>query len=203
MVWELRGELVRAVGVQGGEAVIEAVRSDDELMLALGRGDEASLAVLVRRYQRPLEGYLAGIVNDVERARDLAQETFIRIYRHAAGYRTHSRFTTWLYHIARNLARDELRSRRRRPPVCSADERGIDDTPAQQANVSESVERREVVLRALAGLSARDRALIVLRDLEGRSYEEVAERLTLPLGTVKSGLSRARQRFAERFQQLG
>jgi len=175
-----------------------AARTDDELMLALGAGDESSLGELIRRYQRPLVGYLTGIVNDGERARDLTQEAFLRIYRHAAGYRTSSRFTTWLYHIARNLARDELRSRKRRPHFCSVDERGIDDTPAA-GNVAEAVERREAVLRALSELSPRDRQLIVLRDLESRSYEEIARRTRLPLGTVKSGLSRARQRFAERF----
>lgn len=180
-----------------------ALRSDDELMCALGQGDEASLGELVRRYQRPLVGYLAGIVNDVERARDLAQESFLRVYRHALGYRsTSSRFTTWLYHIARNLARDELRARRRRIQLCPADERGLEEAPSSASSVADVVEQREVVLRALASLGLRDRQLIVLRDIEGRSYEEIAERVGLPLGTVKSGLSRARQRFAEQFALL-
>jgi RNA polymerase sigma-70 factor, ECF subfamily len=183
--------------------VAELVHTDDELMRALGHGDEASLAVLVERYQRPLVGYLTGIVNDVERARDLAQETFLRIFRHAAGYRTSSRFTTWLYHIARNLARDELRARKRRPHLCQVDERGLDDAPAASQDVAEAVERREVVMAALGELNERDRALIVLRDLEGLSYEEISQRVDLPLGTVKSGLSRARARFAERFNNLG
>lgn len=179
------------------------VVSDDELMLALGAGDDDSLAELVRRYQRPLVGYLTGIVNDVERARDLSQEAFLRVYRHAAGYRTSSRFTTWLYHIARNLARDELRARKRRPTLHQPDERGLDDTPGRQVNVAASVERRELVLRAIGELPARDRELILLRDVEGLAYEEIAERTGLPLGTVKSGLSRARNRFAERFAALG
>lgn len=179
-----------------------AITSDDELMYALGKGDEDSLTELVRRYQRPLVGYLTGIVNDVERARDLSQEAFLRVYRHAAGYRTSSRFTTWLYHIARNLARDELRARKRRPTLHQADERGLDDTPAL-GNVAEKLEKRELVLRAMGELSRRDRQLIILRDVENRSYEEIAERTGLPLGTVKSGLSRARNRFAERFAALG
>lgn len=182
--------------------VTEALRSDDELMASLGRGDGASLTELVQRYQGPLVGYLTGIVNDAERARDLAQETFLKIYRHAALYRTTSRFTTWLYHIARNVARDELRSRRRRPHLCSAEEQVIDAAPATDSP-PDALERREVVLRALGQLSARDRVLIVLRDLQGLSYEEVCERTGLPLGTVKSGLNRARQRFAERVADLG
>jgi RNA polymerase sigma-70 factor, ECF subfamily len=179
----------------------EALRTDDELMASLGRGDGSSLGELVARYQSPLVGYLTGIVNDAERARDLAQETFIRIYRHAALYRTTSRFTTWLFHIARNVARDELRSRRRRPQLCSAEDQVIDATPAHESMV-ENVERREVVLRALGQLSARDRVLIVLRDLQGCAYEEIAERTGLPLGTVKSGLNRARQRFGEKVTAL-
>lgn len=181
--------------------VTEALRTDDELMASLGRGDGASLAELVQRYQGPLVGYLTGIVNDAERARDLAQETFLRIYRHASVYRTTSRFTTWLFHIARNVARDELRSRRRRPQLCSAEEQVIDATPAT-GSLSETLERREVVLRALGQLAARDRVLIILRDLQGCSYEEIADRTGLALGTVKSGLNRARQRFAERVAEM-
>ena len=172
-------------------------------MLALGQGDGTSLTELVRRYQSPLVGYLTKIINDTERARDLAQETFLRVFRHAAGYRTHSRFTTWLYHIARNVARDELRSRKRRPQLCTGAERGLEDAPDQVHDVGEAFARREAIMTALRSLSERDRILIVLRDVEGRSYEEIAERTDLPLGTVKSGLSRARARFARRFISLG
>ena len=186
------------------ECVSEAViRTDDELMQALGQGDGASLGELIRRHQSPLVGYLTRIVNDVERARDLSQETFLRVFRHAAGYRTHSRFTTWLYHIARNVARDELRTRKRRPHLCTGEERGLDEAPARFDDVAGKVERRESVLRALEGLDERDQLLIVLRDIQGRSYDEISKQTGLPLGTVKSGLSRARRRFAERFKHLG
>lgn len=180
-----------------------AAITDDDLMQALGRGDESGLTELVRRHQGPLVGYLAGIVNDAERARDLAQETFLRVFRHATGYRTDSRFTTWLYHIARNVARDELRARRRRPHLFAASEQGLEEAPARARAVEETIERREAVLTALRALAPRDRQLIALRDLEGRSYEEIAARTGLPLGTVKSGLSRARNRFAEVFVHLG
>jgi RNA polymerase sigma-70 factor, ECF subfamily len=184
-----------------GHTAVTDASTDDQLMAALGAGDGASLAELVRRYQGPLVGYLAGIVNDVERARDLAQETFLRIYRHAAVYRETSRFTTWLFHIARNVARDELRARRRRPSL-SGDELVIEGTAAPAQPLAERVERREVVVRALSELSERDRMLILLRDVQGCSYEEIAERTGMQLGTVKSGLNRARARFAERFGRL-
>jgi len=178
------------------------LQSDDELMRALGAGDQQGLNELVRRHQRPLVGYLTGIVHDAERARDLCQEAFIRVYRHAGAYRPSSRFTTWLYHIARNLARDELRARKRRPTLAFP-EQGLDATPARSRNVAKDVERRELVLGALAQLSPRDRQLVVLRDLEGLSYEEIAEQLGTRLGTVKSGLNRARSRFATHYAALG
>ena len=176
-----------------------AIPTDDELMLALGAGDANGLTELVRRYQGPLTGYLTGIVHDAERARDLSQETFLRVFRHAAGYRTHSRFTTWLYHIARNVARDELRTRRRRPQLCTGADAGLEDAPTRAPDVADAVSRREAVFSALAELSQRDQMLIALRDLEGRSYEEIAERTGVPVGTVKSGLNRARARFARVF----
>jgi RNA polymerase sigma-70 factor (ECF subfamily) len=172
--------------------------SDNELMARFASGEEASLAELVRRYQRPLVAYLARIVNDAERARDLAQETFIRIARHAGSYRTSARFATWLFHIGRNVARDELRARRRRVSVAGDDE-AADIEGAVGAGFYGRLEMREAILRALEELSPRDRALVLLRDMEGLSYEEVAEQVGLPLGTVKSGLSRARRRFRESF----
>lgn len=171
-------------------------------MLALGKGDGASLGVLVARHQGPLVGYLTTIVNDAERARDLAQETFLKVFRYAAGYRTHSRFTTWLYHIARNVARDELRARRRRPHHYAASDAGLEQAPARAPAIEEAVARREAVMAALEELPARDRQLIVLRDLEGLSYEEIADRTGIRLGTVKSGLSRARTRFAREYARF-
>lgn len=183
-------------------AINPSALSDDDLMLALGKGNDVGLTELIRRYQSPLVGYLTGIVNDGERARDLSQETFLRVFRHAAGYRTHSRFTTWLYHIARNVARDELRTRKRRPQLCTGSEQGLSEAPSQAHAVEERVAQREAVMAALSGLNERDRQLIVLRDLESRSYEEIAELMDMRLGTVKSGLSRARARFARRFAAL-
>src|SRR2546430_17423771 len=85
----------------------------------LGRGDERGLAEIMRRYQSPLVRYLARIVNDAERARDLAQETFFKIFKHRSAYRTSARFATWLFHIARNVARDELRSRRQKISIAA------------------------------------------------------------------------------------
>ncbi len=175
--------------------------SDNDCMGFLGRGDERGLAEIMRRYQFPLVRYLARIVNDAERARDLAQETFFKIFRHRSAYRTSARFATWLFHIARNVARDELRARRRRVSLATGSGETADwDEASGEEEVSHQVEMREVVVRALEQLSARDRALIMLRDVDGLSYEEVARKVRLPVGTVKSGLNRARRRFREHYE---
>lgn len=172
--------------------------SDTELMLELGSGNDRGLEEIVRRYQRPLVGYLSQIINDTERARDLAQETFIRIFRHAAGYRTTTRFATWLYHIARNIARDELRARRRRPLLTSDEAVKYESYESKQ----ELTDVRETVVTILKKLSPRDRRLLVMRDLQGLSYEEISSQTGIALGTVKSGLSRARGRFREHYLAL-
>jgi RNA polymerase sigma-70 factor (ECF subfamily) len=175
--------------------------SDNDCMGALGTGDERGLAEIMRRYQWPLVRYLARIVNDAERARDLAQETFWKIFKHRSAYRTSARFATWLFHIARNVARDELRARRRRVSLASGSESGEWEEASEVGGpVSEQLETREVVVRALEKLSARDRALIILRDVDGLSYEEVARKVRMPVGTVKSGLNRARRRFREHYE---
>lgn len=197
------------VGLEGTGVTMLAIRpvrdyrqlTDNDCMGELGRGDERGLAEIMRRYQWPLVRYLSRIVNDAERARDLAQETFFKIFRHREAYRTSARFATWLFHIARNVARDELRARRRRISVAagSGDSTEWDEASGEE-EISHQVEMREVVLRALDLLSARDRALIMLRDVDGLSYEEVAKKVRLPVGTVKSGLNRARRRFREHYE---
>ena len=194
-------ELGEGTGATAATLADEAQVPDNDLMAALARGDDDALVALIRRYERPLTCWLARLVNDADRARDLAQETFIRVYRHARAYRTSARFATWLFHIARNVARDELRTRRRRVNV-SGDDEAAEVRGATESRLHARLEMRETILRALADLSPRDRALVLLRDLDGLSYDEVAERVGLPIGTVKSGLSRARRRFRECFLEI-
>lgn len=189
-----------------------AVLSDDELMGALGSGDGESLCEIVRRYEAPVTRFLFRLLGDFERARDLAQETFLRVFRAAAGYRTSAEFTTWLYRIARNLARDEVRLRKRRPVLSllgvdaegqpsGADEgrflAGAND-PKDEAG---RLEVRAMVMTAIEALPRRDRLVLLLRDIKGCSYEKIAEVLDIPLGTVKSRVNRARHRFKEIFER--
>jgi len=195
-----------------GLAAVNDPRSDEDLMLALKAGDEAGFAELMRRHRGPIVNYVNRLIGDRDRAEDLAQEVFLRVYRHAGTYRVTARFTTWLYTIASNLGKNELRNRARRRNVSMEDtprELGQDDyhlgtredflTPDR---VSDLRERQRKVRLAIDSLPEHFRLMIVLRDLEGFAYEEIASMLELPLGTVKSRINRARLEFKRRVEPL-
>lgn len=167
-------------------------------------GDPQAFTVLVDRYQARLLNFIYRTVGDRERAEDLVQEAFIRIHRHLGRFDTTRKFSTWAYTIASNLAKNELRNRSRNPvgyyQGMTDDD---DDRPIEFEDESErpdeALERRE--LRALieasvATLPVHHREVFVLREVEGRSYEEIAEITKANLGTVKSRLNRARTAFA-------
>ena len=188
-----------------------ACRSDHELMAAVREGDAAAFDELVRRYQSLMIGYLYRMVNDYETALDLAQEAFVRLYRNAHRYRANHSFSTYLYKIATNLAIGELRRRRRWNLLSlvslfatkdGEEERAFDppDTqPLPEARILRE-EQRRIVARAVASLPEKYRAAIVLRDIQGLEYEQIAEILGLPLGTVKSRINRARNFLREKLR---
>ena len=178
--------------------------SDHHLLEAIRTGDEVAFAELVRRYRNQITNYIYRLTNDYEAAVDLAQETFLRVYRAADRYQTNYAFSTYIYRIATNLAISELRRRKRRRLVSLTaffQERGgagepcefdpPDASPLQDTTLVEG-ERRAAVARAIASLPDKYRAPLVLRDVEGRSYEEIARILHLSEGTVKSRINRAR-----------
>jgi RNA polymerase sigma-70 factor (ECF subfamily) len=152
------------------------------------------------------------LIGDRDRAEDLAQEVFLRVYRHAGTYRVTARFTTWLYTIASNLGKNELRNRARRRNV------SMEDTPRELRQedyhlgtredflapdrISDLNDRQRKVRWAIDTLPEHFRIMLVLRDLEGFSYEEIAGMMELPLGTVKSRINRARMEFKKRVEPL-
>jgi RNA polymerase sigma-70 factor (ECF subfamily) len=151
-------------------------------MLRAADGDEHAFEVLLERHQAGVIRFLAqgGAAHD---ATDLAQETFVRVYRHRHLYRPRAKFTTYLYTIARHVLVDYLRKRNRRPEVAH------DDVSVSMLLVEHQPEGLVMdVEQALAGLSERLRLVIVLRIIEGFTAEETAEILELPVGTVKSRL---------------
>jgi len=192
---EVSGEAIKL-------AVPEEKLSDHALIEATTRGDEEAFAEIVRRYKNPITNYLYRFLNDYEEAVDLAQETFVRVYFAADRYHTEFAFSTYIYRIASNLAISELRKRKRRKllsltglfqpdPADDTEFQPTDQRQLQDADLIDS-EKNKIIERAILALPPKYRAPVVLRDIEGKSYDEVAEILELGLGTTKSRISRAR-----------
>jgi RNA polymerase sigma-70 factor, ECF subfamily len=191
----------------GGSRSVESA-SDHELLAAIQDGNEAAFEEITRRYQNPIINYMYRMLDDYERSRELAQETFIRIYTSAERYQATYSFSTYIYRIASNLAISELRLRKRRRlvPLLSSftDDRGEcvemevpDQGPLQDESLIDG-ERRVAVSRAITSLPLKYRAAVVLRDIEGLSYEHIAQALSLSEGTVKSRINRARNLLKEK-----
>jgi RNA polymerase sigma-70 factor (ECF subfamily) len=180
--------------------------ADAELMLRVASGDAAAFDSLVQRHQRPVIGYLLGMLGDREEALDGAQEVFVRVLTRADMYSPSGPFRAWLFKIATNVAIDAIRSRKRRWLGLGRRTRPAHDAPLDAADVLDEVpahgpgalaelidrERDHLVQRAVSTLPKRYRAALVLRDLQDLSYEEAAEVLGCRVGTVKSRVNRAR-----------
>jgi RNA polymerase sigma-70 factor, ECF subfamily len=191
-------------------AVSSELLSDHALIEATRKGDDEAFAEIVNRYRNPITNYLYRILNDYDEAVDLAQETFVRVFFAAERYHTGYAFSTYLYRIATNLAISEIRKRKRRKLLSltglfSADgEAETDFNPPDEKQLADAdlldEERKQVIARAIAALPEKYRLPIVLRDVEGKSYEEVAAILELGLGTTKSRISRARGLLKEKLK---
>lgn len=181
---------------------------DDSLVVrAHLDGNELAFGELVSRYQNRLLNFVYRIVGDRERSEDLVQEAFVRVHRHLGRFDRTKKFSTWIYTIASNLAKNELRNRARSPLVMFTtlssqrddEERPLEfeDVGAQPDEVFRLRHLRDAVADSVSQLPGHHRDVFVLRELEGRSYEEIAEITNCNLGTVKSRLNRARNAFAE------
>lgn len=184
------------------------------LVAAHLQGDEFAFGELVRRYQSRLLNFIYRMIGDRERAEDLVQEAFVRVHRHLHRFDQTRKFSTWIYTIASNLAKNELRNRSRSPLVFHESSRAEWEDESRPLEFEDSSMRpdelyhqrhlQELVQRTVARLSEHHRTVFVLRELEGKSYEEIAEVTNTNLGTVKSRLNRARTAFAEMIApQLG
>jgi RNA polymerase sigma-70 factor, ECF subfamily len=183
-----------------------AERSDSELAQAFLDGEQRAFGELVARYDQRLLNFVYRTVGDRERAQDLVQETFVRVYRHLHRFDQSRKFSTWIYTIAGNLAKNELRNRSRNPLVLfqtirqnwDADHRPLEweDEKSMPDDLFRKRHLQEKVQEAVQILPEHHRLVFVLREIEGRSYEEIAEITGTNLGTVKSRLNRARNNFA-------
>ena len=175
----------------------------DVVALALD-GRDAAHRELIKRYERPVFSLVFRMVRDRELAEDLTQDTFIKVLSHLDRYRTDFKFSSWLFKIANNVAIDHLRRRQLAtvsidgsPHATTADavEASRFDISDDGESALDEMEARELgsaIERAIASLRPEYRSCILLRHVEGRSYEEIASTLDLPLGTVKTYIHRAR-----------
>ncbi len=190
------------VGEMDDHALLEATRT----------GDELAFQEIVRRYRNLITNFVYRMLNDYDRAVDLAQETFVRVYVNAERYQANYSFSTYIYRIASNLAISELRQRKRRRMVPiptfhsdrDGDEFEIDLPDSRQVRADDAMiddERRQAVARAITSLPEKYRTVVILRDIEGKSYEEISAVLRLSDGTVKSRINRARNLLKEKLKE--
>ncbi len=184
-------------------------RSDQEIVALAREGREAAYRELIRRYERPVFALIYRMVRDRALAEDLAQDTFVKVLNALESYRPEYKFSSWIFKIANNVAIDQLRRRELdtlsldgAPDARTRDE--VEATTLQAADRSETplaeLESRELgrlIEAAIGRLRPEYRSCILLRHVEGRSYEEIAEVLDLPLGTVKTYIHRARLELRE------
>ncbi|MCG8469230.1 MAG: sigma-70 family RNA polymerase sigma factor [Gemmatimonadetes bacterium] len=180
---------------------------DAELVAQYLAGQRFAFQELVGRYQDRLLNFIYRTIGDRDRAEDLVQETFVRVYRHLHRFDPTKKFSTWIYTIASNLAKNELRNRSRNPLVLfqaikknwEADHRPLEfeDNTYSPDDLFRKRHLREKVEAAVAELPEHHRVVFVLRELEGKTYEEISDITGVTLGTVKSRLNRARNRFAQ------
>ena len=174
---------------------------DQELVRRVQRGDSAAFDALVRKYQHRITSLIGRYVSDWSECQDVAQETFIRAYRAMPNFRGDAQFYTWLHRIAVNTAKNYLVAQNRRPPTDDVDagdaeqfDTGIrlrdNDTPEREL-LRQEIER--TLMRAVEALPEELRTAITLREMDGLSYEEIAQKMDCPIGTVRSRIFRARE----------
>jgi len=191
-------------GAEQRQALLEM--GDSEVVQSALDGHPRAFGELVRRYDQRLLNFVYRTIGDRERAQDLVQETFVRVYRHLERFDQSKKFSTWIYTIAGNLAKNELRNRSRNPLVLfqtikknwDADHRPLEweDTHYKPDDLYRKRHLKEKVEEAVRQLPEHHRMVFVLRELEGKTYEEIADITGVNLGTVKSRLNRARNNFA-------
>jgi RNA polymerase sigma-70 factor, ECF subfamily len=196
------------LGLEGEQPV---VATDHELLAAIAQGNEEAFQEIVGRYRNQIVNFLYRMLNDYDRAVELSQETFLRIFTSASKYQATYSFSTYIYRIASNLAISELRQRKRRQWISIFTPFGGDDDndremelPDKQPLQDEMMidgERRKAVATAIQSLPEKYRLTLVLRDVEGLSYERITEITGLSEGTVKSRINRARNLLRDKLQK--
>jgi RNA polymerase sigma-70 factor, ECF subfamily len=176
--------------------------TDEALMALVGKGDTLAFSQLVQRYKDPLTSFAFRFLGDADEAEDIVQETLVRAYRNASSFDLSMKFSTWIYTIATNLARTRARRRSlgRFIRLGFAQDGQPRDVPSPAPAPDEEADaalREEEVQRAIQRLPVEFREVIVLRDIQDLSYEEIAAITGKSVGTIKSRISRGRDRLRE------
>ncbi|MEO7936357.1 MAG: RNA polymerase sigma factor RpoE [Dokdonella sp.] len=183
---------------------------DQALVERVQKGDKSAFDLLVRKYQHKIVSVVTRYVSDWSEAQDVSQEAFIRAYRAIGAFRGDSAFYTWIYKIAINTAKNHLVSKGRRPPIGDiAIEDAVQLEGASQLRDRATPEREllrqeieQTVFATVEELPEELRTAITLREVDGLSYEEIAEAMNCPIGTVRSRIFRAREAIDERLRPL-
>ena len=199
--------------VNQGKVLMSDREVDQQLVVRAQAGDKRAFELLVIKYQRKVERLLSRIIRNQDEIQDVAQESFIKAYRALANFRGDSAFYTWLYRISVNTAKNYLVSQGRRAPTSTGydaeeaesfeDAVGLRDNATPDALLM-SKQIAEIVNSTIDKLPEELRTAITLREIEGLSYEEIAQIMDCPIGTVRSRIFRAREAVAEQLRpQLG
>ena len=193
-----------------GNQMTDQPASDQQLVSRVQKGDRRAFDLLVVKYQHRILALVGRFIADHAEAQDVTQEAFIKAYRALPSFRGDSQFYTWMYRIAVNTAKNHLISRGRKTPTQDID---LDDAAffADEANMKDvdtpdgllqRDQLREVVFAAIEELPEELRRAVTLRELEGMSYEEIAEAMNCPIGTVRSRIFRAREAIEKKMRPL-
>ena len=191
-------------------ATQNAQDSDQQLVARVQKGDKRAFDLLVLKYQHKIFAIISRFVKDPVEVQDVAQEAFIKAYRALGNFRGESAFYTWIYRIAINTAKNHLVSKGRRPPsidveVDDAEVLGMSDQLKDVASPEQELARDQLsdaVNEAIQNLPEDLRTAVTLREMEGLSYEEIAEVMGCPVGTVRSRIFRARESIDQHISPL-
>ena len=182
--------------------------TDEELIASFQNGNEQAYIELVRRYRDRLMTFVFRFVGDMELSEDIVQDTMIKVYTHKHYYKEIAKFSTWIYTIAGNLAKTELRKRKRRKVTLlsqmNTDDRKyeIPSTELQSEDIVQGEYTERYIQKAILQLPLHFRTVVILRDIQELSYEEISKIVNVPLGTVKSRINRARLQLQQTLKEF-
>ncbi len=182
--------------------------TDEELIARFQNGDEYAFEEIVHRYKDRLLNFVFRFLGQIDEAEDIVQDTFLKVYKNRDAYENIARFSTWIYTIAGNLAKTELRKRKRRR-VFSISRMGVDEKEYEIPSTGKSPEENtegnfneKMIQAAIEKLPEKFRTVIILRDIQELSYDDISKIIGVPLGTIKSRVNRARLKLRELLKDI-